>query len=227
MRHTRMSKNTRRQNTDLERKNGNITTVCCCCIMSLLTVGVILGSIAAFVVWIVALVNGKNLKITEKCPDNNLWEWLLVWGILTFVCVGGNSNKKAADSSAGEDVCENSICKMCCYSVIIAGSITMCWWGNEQLEKDNHCIKDNYTDTLFYKSVIVFWWLYFIVLCISVGIIVILILGLILGNCICGRCMSYIYNKDIPTSIVENDLNEEIIPDIAKEEIVIGDSFEV
>ena len=39
--------------------------------------------------------------------------------------------------------------------------------------------------------------------------------------------MSYIYNKDIPTSIVENDLNEEIIPDIAKEEIVIGDSFDV
>ena len=74
------------------RKSGYCDTFCVC-FMLIFILGIIVSTISAFVVWIVALVNGKNLVITEKCPDNELWEWLLVWGLVTFVLLGGNTKK--------------------------------------------------------------------------------------------------------------------------------------
>ena len=40
-------------------------------------------------------VYGKNLDINENCPNNELWEWLLVWGIITYIgiCSGASSKK--------------------------------------------------------------------------------------------------------------------------------------
>ena len=62
--------------------------ICCVCFMLLFVLGLLVSFVAAFVVWIIALVNGKDLVITEKCPDNELWEWLLVFGIVLFLFAG-------------------------------------------------------------------------------------------------------------------------------------------
>ncbi len=210
-------------NTMSSKKNSKSThqsgpcEVCCFYFILLFFLGLIVGSIAAFVVWIVALVNGKNLVITEKCPDNQVWEWLLIWGLLTFVLVGGNTKKNKDKENTH---CISSGCNICCNMIIIICSILLCWWGNEQLEKDNKCIERNYNNTVFYDTVIVFWWFHFITLCITVGIIGLLILGLVmylvLVNCKCGRnLMEQIYPNE--KSISEEDLIEDIIAETKNE----------
>ena len=223
-----MSPNTMspKNNTKSTRKSGHCE-VCCFCFMLLFFLGLIVGSIAAFVIWIVALVNGKNLVITEKCPDNQLWEWLLVWGLVTFVLVGGNTKKNKDEEN---NDCLSSGCKICCNMIIVICSIVLCWWGNEQLENDNNCIERNYNNTVFYDTAIVFWWFHFIALCITVGILGVFILGLVmylvLVNCKCGRnLMDQIYSKNSKNHS-EDDLIEDIIPVHVKNEGK-GDLLEV
>ncbi len=182
----------------------------CICFVLLFVLGLVVSFISAFVVWIIALVNGKELVITEKCPDNELWEWLLVFGIVLFIFVGGNTKNKE-----NKDGCLVSGCKLFCNLVLITCSIALCWWGNEELEKDNHCIKRNYGDSVFYETVIAFWWFHFVSLCIIIGILGIIIMGLIvylvLMNCKCGRVlMDKMSNKknnneDLIVDIMQND----------------------
>tara|TARA_R110001592_G_scaffold120571_4_gene325075 strand:+ start:1534 stop:2226 length:693 start_codon:yes stop_codon:yes gene_type:complete len=208
---------TKKHNTNTNREKGKVSLVsvdcelCCVCLMILFVLGLVISSITAFVVWIIALINGKNLIITEKCTDNQLWEWLLVFGIVIFILTGGNMKKQE-----GEDNYLLSCCKIFCNLTLIGSSIALCWWGNEELEKDNKCIKRNYDDSIFYKTVIVFWWFQFITLCIIISILGILIVGLVtysvLINCKCGRTL-----MDNMSKKKNNNSNDDLIEDIMNE----------
>tara|TARA_Y100000768_G_scaffold388449_1_gene384418 strand:- start:929 stop:1660 length:732 start_codon:yes stop_codon:yes gene_type:complete len=196
-----MSQDTISQDTisqDIKKTNQKKRTLCsslieceifCICFVILFMLGLVVSFMAAFVVWIVALIEGKNLVIRDKCPENDLWEWLLVFGIVMFMLVGVNSKKKNNE----KDSCFESGCKICCNIIAITCSIVLCWWGNEQFEKDNNCMKEKYGDTLFYKTAISFWWFHFVSLCIVTGILTILIAGLVvylvIMNCKCGRIL--------------------------------------
>jgi hypothetical protein len=194
--------------------------ICCVCFMLLFVLGLLVSFVAAFIVWIIALVNGKDLVITEKCPDNELWEWLLVFGIVIFLFAGGNTKSK--ENKDGEH-CLLCSCKLFCNLVLIACSIALSWWGNEQLKKDNNCMQRNYGDSVFYETVVAFWWFHFVTLCIILGILGILIMGvvvyLVLMNCKCGRVLiDKMSNK-------KNNGNDDLIIDIMSDEHDKNDSM--
>ena len=195
--------------------------ICCVCFMLVFVLGLLVSFVAAFIVWILALVNGKDLVITEKCSDNELWEWLLVFGIVLFLFAGGNTKSK--ENKDGEHYLSCG-CKLCCNLVIITCSIALSWWGNEELEKDNHCIQRNYGGSVFYETVVAFWWFHFVSLCIIISILGILIMGivlyLVLMNCKCGRVL-----MDKMSNKKNNSGNEELIEDIMSDEGVENDSM--
>ena len=81
----------------MDHSNNKKSGVCecmCLCMGMMLFISAVASFIAAFVVWIMALINGKDLDITDTCPNNMLWEWLLVWGIFTFINAGQAKTKK-------------------------------------------------------------------------------------------------------------------------------------
>ena len=179
-------------NTNNQNNKNKINNTCfncvCICFTCIFLLGLVSLAVASFVVWILALVNGKNLNIDEKCSDNKLWEWLLIWGIITFmsICSKANSKKEENDNIDHNKWC-GSCCKLFCYMILIGGHITLCWWGRQQLEHNNWCLDKTYGDTLFYKVSFIYWWIEFIGLCIICGLIGIsfisVIIYLIIINC--------------------------------------------
>jgi len=134
------------------RKNNECGDLMCVCMRVILFIAAMLGFICAFVVWIIALVDGKILDIPHVCPDNLLWEWLLVWGIGVFIASSGCCLSLRRDS-------ETSVCKNICVSVILfAGNLVVCWWGRKELARDDGCIERNYDDTTFYRVAAIIWW---------------------------------------------------------------------
>lgn len=152
----------------------------CLCLGMMLFISAVASFIGAFVIWIMALIDGKNLDIADTCPDNMLWEWLLVWGIIIFINAGKAKSKKTDDKP-------NLCSSICVYTILLAGNIALCWWGRREIDRDNGCIEYNYSDTTFYKASSVFWWFYFSLLSTILVIIAITTIGT-LCSIICVSC---------------------------------------
>ena len=85
----------------------------CLCLGMMLFISAVASFIGAFVIWIMALIDGKNLDIADTCPDNMLWEWLLVWGIIIFINAGKAKSKKTDDKP--------NLCScICVYTILLA-----------------------------------------------------------------------------------------------------------
>ena len=174
------------------KKRNTVCEIICVCMGMMLVISALASFIAAFVVWIMALVDGKNMDISDICPNNMLWEWLLVWGIITFINVG-HSRKQTKETDTGVSL------NICVSIILMAGNIALCWWGRREFDRDNKCIESHYGDTTFYKASAVFWWFYFVTITLVVGIIGTVIVGalmyLIITSCKCGRiCMNKLCN---------------------------------
>ena len=207
---------TNKNQTKTKREVNSCVECGCVCFACIFLLGLIGLAITSFVVWIIALVNGKNLDINENCPNNELWEWLLVWGIITYIgiCSGASSKKNDNNSNDDDNKCFVDCCKICCSFIVIIGHITLCWWGRQQLEHNDWCLDKTYGDTIFYKTSYIFWWLEFIILCAICGLLGILFIGftiyLMLLNCSCGRKL---LNKEEAKINLEN-INNDLIKDI-------------
>lgn len=180
----------------MDHSNNKKSGVCecmCLCMGMMLFISAVASFIAAFVVWIMALINGKDLDITDTCPNNMLWEWLLVWGIFTFINAGQAKTKKKDGET---NVCSS----LCVYIILLGSNIALCWWGRREIDRDNGCIEHNYSDTIFYNASSVFWWFHFALISTVLTIIAIVCVGslfsIMMMSCKCGRlCMDKCFNK--------------------------------
>ena len=171
---------------DHSRKKNNVWgDIMCVCMGVILFIAAMIAFISAFVVWIIALVGGKNLDIPHTCPDNLLWEWLLVWGIGVFVVSSGQGVRLTRES-------ETSVCKnICVFIILLAGNIALCWWGRRELDRDDGCIERNYDDTTFYRAAAIIWWFDFafvsLVTLVFAFAFTWCLMYVIIMNCKCGR----------------------------------------
>ena len=167
------------------KKNNECGEIMCVCMGVILFIATMIAFISAFVVWIIALIEGKNLDIPHTCPDNLLWEWLLVWGICVFIISSGFCVRLTRES-------ETSVCKnICVFIILLTGNIALCWWGRRELDRDDGCIERNYDDTTFYRASAIIWWFDFafvsLVTLVFVFAFIWVFMYIIIMNCKCGR----------------------------------------
>ena len=190
--------------------------VFCGCFAMLIVLGSCSSVIALFVVWIVALVDGKTNDIAEKCSDNLLWEWLLVFGLFLFLSLAYVTKSNHEDIYPSCNV-------FCCSLIVLTGNIVLCWWGNEQFVKEECCVKNNYVDTIFYKTALVLWWFEFVTTTAVTSIIGILVIWLLIYlfimSCKCGR--------DAVKKITSDNKNEKYKNVHFAENMLIDDEDEI
>jgi hypothetical protein len=166
-------------------KNNECGEILCVCMSVILFIATMVAFISAFVVWIIALVGGKNLDIPQLCPGNLLWEWLLVWGISIFIISAGYGVKQTRETET--NVCKN----ICVFTILLIGNIALCWWGKRELDRDDGCIEANYGDTTFYRAATIIWWFDFVFVSLVTLVYAVAfgwtLMYLIILNCKCGR----------------------------------------
>ena len=199
------------------KKNNECGEIMCVCTGVILFIATLVAFISAFVVWIIALVGGKNLDIPQTCPGNLLWEWLLVWGICTFIISSGQGVKQTRET-------ETKVCKnICVFTILLIGNIALCWWGKRELDRDDGCIEANYADTTFYRAATIIWWFDF-----ALVALVTIICGVAFGwmltyiiimNCKCGRlCLNKMsgltnHSAEKSTSLIFEGTSEFDLPE--------------
>jgi hypothetical protein len=151
---------------------SGICDILCECIMIVLWMATLATTVSLFIVWITAISNGNTLYIEEDCPNNTLWYWLIVCGILISIDIVSVRLR---------------LSYYCSYLMLFAGNVVVCWWGRREIDIDDHCVREFYADKLFYKTAIILWWSHLVIQCavVALAIIVIMItLGyLIYNNC--------------------------------------------
>ena len=149
--------------------------ICALCIFLLIASCLL---VTGYTMWIVALVNGKNININNNCPNSKLWEWLLVYGVIIFIsicyyCIFIIKNKNLYFEYH----------KVYFYLTFIITNLVLCFWGRKELEYKNECIHKMYNDTLFYKICLIYWWFDFISICIIFGVLFIYSIKILIQEC--------------------------------------------
>ena len=208
----------------MDSSNNNKGVICNCmfvCMGMILVISALVSLIAGFVAWIIALIEGKNLDIADTCPNNTLWEWLLVFGIISFINIGKAKSKKKDGET---NICSSN----CAFIILLAGNIALCWWGRREIDRDNGCIEYHYSDSIFYKTSFIFWWYYFVFLTPILIIIAIICIGS-LFSLICISCDECCNKKSNDKDVFLEDNNVEFdLPDpLTKSEIGGSDACSV
>ena len=179
----------RDQERDPEREDTPFIVKICNCIKIIIVILFFLLIIALFILWIIALRNGNELNIKNKCPDSDLWLWLLFWGLYT----NGNIilNNKNINNNNRDNHEDNKLFSKLCFAMIsIIVSVGLSWWGRKQMTIDNWCIERNFPNSIFWRFSWNIWWYTFIVLVIIGSLLSIIIISLMiyipLSNTECG-----------------------------------------
>ena len=130
--------------------------------------------IILFILWIIALRNGNELNIKNKCPDSDIWLWLLFWGLYTNGSIILNNKNINNDNRDNHE--DNKLFTQLCFAIIsIIISVGLSWWGRKQMTIDNWCIERNFPNSIFWKFSWNIWWYSFIVL-VFIGLLISIIL---------------------------------------------------
>ena len=155
------------------KKESNNEAAECCCMLTACCGG--LGAIGATIAWFViaciALSNVSNEDIKDQCPDSDIWPALLTWVVIVGLSLFGS--KGGSNAAKDGDLC-TAVSALFIVAAIY-GSLNA-WLGTELYAS---CVQEHLTDTSVYRMAFI----WFVVVCAIVGIIVTAILVIVCIMC--------------------------------------------